>query len=103
VVALKGAGTVVATNNCWAINTTGTPAQANAGQGDVLTGIIAALMAQGLSPWQAACLGVYAHGLAAQQVAAKRRSKVVLASEVSEQMDVVLAGLVDSTGQHLCA
>jgi hydroxyethylthiazole kinase-like uncharacterized protein yjeF len=63
---LKGAGTVIAEKNkqYW-INSTGNPALAVGGTGDVLTGIIASLIAQGLSPVDAAKLAVYVHGAAA--------------------------------------
>lgn len=62
---LKGAATVVAApDGRVAVNSTGNPGMAAAGMGDVLTGLIGGLLAQGLSPWEAACLGVYLHGLA---------------------------------------
>ncbi|PIE59528.1 MAG: bifunctional ADP-dependent NAD(P)H-hydrate dehydratase/NAD(P)H-hydrate epimerase [Desulfobulbus propionicus] len=61
---LKGAGTVIAASDGqWAINTTGNPGMGTGGMGDVLAGMIGGLLAQGLSPWQAACLAVYQHGL----------------------------------------
>lgn len=65
VVVLKGAHTVIAEpgGKAW-FNPTGGPALATAGSGDVLTGIIAALLAQGLPPAEAARAGVYLHGLA---------------------------------------
>jgi NAD(P)H-hydrate epimerase len=64
VVVLKGAGTVVSDGSRYYINTTGNPGMATGGTGDVLTGVIAALLAQKLNPFQAAQLGVYIHGLA---------------------------------------
>jgi NAD(P)H-hydrate epimerase len=65
VVVLKGSGTVVASPEGFtAVNLTGNPGMATAGAGDVLTGAIAGLLAQGLSPFDAACAGVFLHGLA---------------------------------------
>ncbi len=64
VVVLKGAGTVVTDGRRYFINTTGNPGMATGGTGDVLTGVIAALLAQKLAPFEAAQLGVYIHGLA---------------------------------------
>jgi NAD(P)H-hydrate epimerase len=66
VVALKGARTVIAApDGRVALNPTGNPGLATGGTGDVLTGLIGALLAQGLSADNAAKLGVYAHGRAA--------------------------------------
>ncbi|MDX9723444.1 MAG: NAD(P)H-hydrate dehydratase [Myxococcota bacterium] len=63
VVVLKGASSVVARpDGHFAVNTTGTPAMATAGMGDVLTGLIAGLLAQGLDAWNAAKAGVWLHG-----------------------------------------
>jgi len=73
VVVLKGAGTVVARDDGrWALNTTGNPGLAVGGSGDVLSGLIGGLLARGMSPWDAARVGVHAHGLAADQLARKR-------------------------------
>jgi hydroxyethylthiazole kinase-like uncharacterized protein yjeF len=66
IVLLKGPGTVVAAPDGNAVvNRTDTPALATAGTGDVLTGIIAGLLANGASPFDAAATGVYVHGRAA--------------------------------------
>ena len=64
VVVLKGHRTVVTDSIRVAINTTGNPAMATAGSGDVLTGVIASLIGQGLPALDAAVLGVHVHGLA---------------------------------------
>jgi len=71
VVVLKGAGTVVTDGTRLYINKTGNPGMATGGSGDVLCGVIAALLGQGLNGFDAACLGVYLHGLAGD-IAAKR-------------------------------
>ena len=69
VVALKGAYTVVAApDGSCRISPFANPALASGGTGDVLTGMIAGLMAQGLSPEDAACCGVYLHGAAGEVV-----------------------------------
>ncbi|MBU1702198.1 MAG: NAD(P)H-hydrate dehydratase [Candidatus Eisenbacteria bacterium] len=65
VVILKGGPTLVASpDGAVSFNPTGNPGMATGGSGDVLTGILAGLLAQGLPPWDAARLGVYLHGLA---------------------------------------
>jgi ADP-dependent NAD(P)H-hydrate dehydratase / NAD(P)H-hydrate epimerase len=65
VVVLKGARTVVAApDGSASINVTGNPGLGTGGTGDVLAGLLGALLAQGLTPWDAARLGVYLHGLA---------------------------------------
>ncbi len=66
ILVLKGAQTVVAAPDGRAsLNSTGNPALASGGTGDVLTGLIGGFLAQGLAPWDAARRGVYLHGLAA--------------------------------------
>ena len=66
IVLLKGPGTVIAAPDGRAIvNRTGGPALATAGTGDVLTGIIGGLLAQGVDPFDAAATGAYIHGRAA--------------------------------------
>ena len=66
IVLLKGPGTVIAAPNGRAVvNRTGGPELATAGTGDVLTGVIAGLLAQGVEPFDAAATGAYVHGRAA--------------------------------------
>ena len=68
-VVLKGAGSICALpDGHWFINPTGNPGMASAGMGDVLSGIIAALLAQGLAAGPAMQLGVYLHGAAADEL-----------------------------------
>lgn len=64
VVVLKGFRTLIAGGDRLAVNPTGGPSLATAGTGDVLTGVIATFLAQGLDPFDAAVVGTYVHGLA---------------------------------------
>ncbi|BBN80615.1 bifunctional NAD(P)H-hydrate repair enzyme Nnr [Pseudoalteromonas sp. A25] len=80
-VLLKGPGTLIANRKSVNINRTGCAAMASAGMGDVLSGIIGALIAQGMQPFAAMSLAVYIHGLAAQ-IAAKEGEKGLLASDL---------------------
>jgi NAD(P)H-hydrate epimerase len=64
VAVLKGAGTVVTDGSRVYVNETGNPGMATAGAGDVLTGVLTALVASGMEPFDAAVLGVWAHGKA---------------------------------------
>lgn len=91
-VVLKGAGSICATpEGHWFINTTGNPGLASAGQGDVLAGIIAALMAQGSHPLLALLAGVQLHGLAADRLRGAIGGPVgMMASEVIDAARTVL-------------
>jgi NAD(P)H-hydrate epimerase len=86
---LKGSDTLVYDGATVHINPTGTNALATAGTGDVLTGIIATLLSQGLSPVDAARAGAYWHGLAGLRVAQQRRIGVV-AGDVLEALGEAL-------------
>lgn len=69
IVVLKGYGSIVATpDGRWFINASGNPGLSSAGMGDVLTGIIGSLIAQGMEPLDATLLGVYLHGAAADSL-----------------------------------
>ena len=72
IVVLKGAGTVIAEpDGAWVVNTTGNPGLATGGTGDVLCGLVAALLAQGVAPSQAARAAVWLHGTAADDCVAQ--------------------------------
>jgi ADP-dependent NAD(P)H-hydrate dehydratase len=84
-VVLKGAGTVVTDGEKVYINKTGNPGMATAGSGDVLTGVITALLGQGLSDFDAAVLGVYIHGLAGD-----------IAADKMGQIGMITTDIIDS-------
>jgi NAD(P)H-hydrate epimerase len=86
---LKGATTLVYDGNLVHMNTTGTSALATAGTGDVLTGIIATLLSQGLTPVDAARAGAYWHGLAAQRCA-RQHGRGVVAGDLPEMLGCVV-------------
>ena len=79
---LKGAGTVVTDGARVYVNTTGNPGMGTAGAGDVLTGVTAALMGQGLSSFDATVLGVYIHGLAGDLAAAQLGQVSLIATDL---------------------
>ena len=86
VVVLKGAGTVVTDGEKVYVNKTGNPGMATAGSGDVLTGVITALLGQGLSNFEAAILGVYVHGLAGD-IAAERVGQIsLIATDIAQAL-----------------
>lgn len=70
-------------------NTTGNPGMATAGSGDVLTGIVLALLAQGLQPFEAACLGTYIHGKAGDIAAQKQSQASLMAGDIVENISSV--------------
>lgn len=92
IVVLKGHRTVVASAERYFVNGTGNAGMATGGMGDVLTGVIAALTAQGLEAFEAACLGVVVHGLAADMVAARFSPLGYLAREVASFVPLALGG-----------
>lgn len=84
---LKGARTVVARRvGRDYINTTGNSGMATAGSGDVLSGIIGGLMAQGMEPFNAAWTGVLVHGIAGDLAAARKGERAVMASDLAEAL-----------------
>ncbi len=94
VAVLKGAATVTAEGEGrLALNPTGGPLLATGGTGDVLAGAIGGLAAQGLAGFEAAALGVYLHGLAADRLAAARGPSGTLAGEVAAALPEAMAWL----------
>jgi NAD(P)H-hydrate epimerase len=101
VAVLKGARSVVAEagGRAW-INTTGNPAMAAPGVGDVLTGVIAAHLARGLSPLDAALLGVHLHGSAGDLWAAANGPWGLLASEVADRIPEATRRCMEDRGNR---
>jgi NAD(P)H-hydrate epimerase len=93
-VVLKGAQTVIYTpaGQRW-VNSTGNVALATAGTGDVLAGAIGAFLCQGLEPQQAACCGVYLHGLAGDRLRDRVGSTGLIASDVVEELPYAMRAL----------
>ncbi len=87
IIVLKGAITIIATPDGRAfLNPTGNPGLGTGGTGDVLTGSILAWLAQGVDPASAACLGVYLHGKAADELAKEFGTSGFTASEVADSL-----------------
>jgi NAD(P)H-hydrate epimerase len=85
IIVLKGAHTRISTpDGLLYINSTGNPGMATAGSGDVLSGIIGGLLAQGYVPLHAALLGVYMHGLAGDVAAEARGMDSIIARDIIE-------------------
>lgn len=82
VLLLKGHQTIVTDGGRLALNHTGNPGMATGGSGDVLTGIITALVCQGLSPFDAARLGAHVHGMAGDLAADELGQVAMIASDL---------------------
>jgi len=93
VVLLKGRHTVVSDGQQAFTNTTGNPAMATAGSGDVLTGLIAGLIAQGMTAYDAACLGAHLHGLAGDAWAKTHGLSGLRAQELADELPDVMQRL----------
>jgi NAD(P)H-hydrate epimerase len=95
---LKGAGTIIAGPGevLPAINTRGNPGMASAGMGDVLSGIIAALLGQGLEPFAAARTAVYLHALGAELYAVDSDQIGLIASDVIDAIPRIIKQLRDA-------
>ncbi len=90
VAVLKGARTLIgAASGTVYVNPTGNPGMATAGAGDVLSGICGGLMAQGLSPIDAAICGVFAHGLAGDLIAERTGLAGLVASDLLDGLQQV--------------
>jgi ADP-dependent NAD(P)H-hydrate dehydratase / NAD(P)H-hydrate epimerase len=83
VLVVKGAHTAIATpDGKLYFNTTGNPGMATGGSGDVLTGLVTGLLAQGYTPAESALLGVWIHGLAGDLAAGQKGKEALIASDI---------------------
>lgn len=87
---LKDARTIVASGEKRYINQSGNNALAKGGSGDVLSGMIGGLLARGMEPFEASCLGVYLHGLTAEEYVKEKSSSSMLASDILDMIAKVL-------------
>ncbi len=99
VIVLKGAHTCITTpdGKAW-FNTTGNPGMAKGGSGDVLTGLILGLLAQGYSPDLASVMGVFIHGMAGDRAAAEMGEYGLTPSDIIENIGKVFYVLEKTTG-----
>ncbi len=94
VVVLKGPGTVVADpSGAFFVDETGGPELAKAGTGDVLGGMVAAFMAQGLEPFDASCLAVHLHSASGARAAAGTSALSVLPEDVVDEIGPAILAL----------
>jgi ADP-dependent NAD(P)H-hydrate dehydratase / NAD(P)H-hydrate epimerase len=92
-IVLKGARTIVAERECAYVNPTGNPGLATAGTGDVLAGLLAGFIAQGLPLYPAAMLAVYLHGAAGDLAAADKTQLALVAADLLDYLPTAIKGL----------
>lgn len=90
VLVLKDARTIVAREDSYYVNTTGNNGMATGGSGDVLTGVIAGLLSNGLDTYDAACYGVFVHGLAGDAAKETRGTYSLMAGDIIDGLSKVL-------------
>ena len=94
IIALKGHHTFIATTDGRGFfNNTGNAGMATAGSGDVLTGILTGLLAQGYSSVETAILGVYLHGLAGDVAAKKNSEEAMIAGDIIDCLPEAFSSL----------
>lgn len=96
ILVIKGTYTFTVTQEDIYINTSGNPGMATAGSGDVLTGVITALVGQGYEPLQATILGVYLHGKAGDLAAAKFSYEGVIAGDIAKNTGAAIFDLFET-------
>ncbi len=92
---IKDARSIVTQGALSYLNVSGNNGMATGGSGDVLTGVMAALIAQGMRPYEAACLGVYIHGLAGDAAAKEKGVYSMMAGDIVNSLELVLQNAVE--------
>jgi ADP-dependent NAD(P)H-hydrate dehydratase len=100
IMVLKGHRTVITDGRQTAVNTTGNAGMATGGMGDVLTGVITALLCQGLEPFAAARLGVHVHGLAGDLAAEEIGPVGITARDVLQRLPKALATVIEPAEEN---
>ncbi|MEM8895628.1 MAG: NAD(P)H-hydrate dehydratase, partial [Bacteroidota bacterium] len=90
----KAHSTIISPDTHTYFNSTGNPGMATAGSGDVLTGVVTGILAQGYNPLNALQLGVYLHGAAGDIAADKLGRDVMIASDIIESLPSAIRVLV---------
>lgn len=93
ILVLKGTFSMIITSEDLYVNTSGNPGMATAGSGDVLTGILLAMLSQGYSPLAAAVLGVYLHGKAGDIAAEKLSFEGLIAGDIAQHTGAAILDL----------
>lgn len=83
---LKGAASIIANGSQLVVNPTGNAGMAKGGNGDVLSGIIASLLAQGISPFEATIAGTYIHGMAGDICASQLSQRATLPTDIIDSL-----------------
>lgn len=92
---LKGARTIITDGNNIYINILGNPGMAKGGSGDVLTGVVSAMLAQGYSSLDAAKLAVYLHSLSADILLERKSMQTILPSDIIENLDFAFKRVIE--------
>jgi len=102
VVLLKGHQSFITDGHRSELNTTGNPGMATGGTGDILTGVITALLCQGLSPFDAAHLGAHVHGLSGDLAAAELGQVSMIASDLLDFLPAAFKSLAGTPVDVAC-
>jgi hydroxyethylthiazole kinase-like uncharacterized protein yjeF len=101
IVVVKGANSMIVSDDKLFINTSGNPGMATAGSGDVLSGVICGLLSQGYEPLVAAVFGVYLHGSAGNLITQEIGFEAIMASDISNSLGKAYLALFEQEPQPI--